>query len=831
MNTSRSIGVIPIHIILVAVTLIQASLVSADEKAKDVRVKGRVLDAKTEAPVASAMVFVRRWRCITNTDGRFHIDLPPGKWTLEAAAAQYQTSSMDIEAVPETAPFVEILLIPERFVEEHVEVTASANGGSNVIATTPVRPIEVLNVAGAFENVFRVLHTMPGVTATDEIGSRMSVRGGGPDQNMTVMDGVEIHNPYRLWGLVSAFNPETVESFELSTGAFSARYGDRLSSILTVETRSGRANSLMTGSVGLSLTDGNGILEGRLPKNAGSWLFTGRRTWYDLIAERFTDDDLPSFDDLQGKIALDLGQGRSITLSGLRSLETSDFEFSEDFDEGAQKTKTRNNVASAALFLPLGRIGTSRTIAAAYKNTDDIDVDVRFRDEMRRSNAPYDDTAFRYNDIVGFLKRGVRDYSFRQELVFRVSNRQTLEAGVETHGLDTSENLQIDVKDRPEMGLRAVHLAIDDERGYRRSGAWIIDHFHAARWLDLEAGLRFDVSSINDRKTLTPRFSATTHLSERTRLRTAYGLHTQSPGYEKLAQADYYLDFTEDGKLDIGNERAHHVLVGFERDLAPGFMARLEGFYKRFDNLIIGRLETPEEARERVANYDFPAEIRSSVPDRSMITYFPINDGQGRAYGFDLFLVRRAISSETRLTGWIAYTYTSANRRCYGRTYPFEYEQPHALSLVANFRAHQRLELSATGRITSGFPTTPPLGLYVTGIADINDLDVDGITSEIVPERDSEGRLIWGVDYGSIENLNRSRRPMYARIDFRATFVPRWGKGRWRLYVDALNVLNRKNGPVIEELAFDPDSDRPRIIEKRETTIPFIPSFGIHVRF
>ncbi|MBN2372038.1 MAG: TonB-dependent receptor plug domain-containing protein [Vicinamibacteria bacterium] len=813
------------------IILIPSPFVFSSAATPDVRVKGRVLDARTRKPVAGAMIFVRRWHGLASAEGRFHIDLPPGQWTLETVATQYQASSISVDVRADVALDVEILLIPARFIEEHVDVTANVNGGSNVIATTPVRPIEVLNVAGAFENVFRVLHTMPGVTATDEIGSRMSVRGGGPDQNMTVMDGVEIHNPYRLWGLVSAFNPETVESFELSTGAFSAKYGDRLSSILTIENRAGRTNSLMTGSVGLSLTDGNGIIEGRLPKNAGSWLLTGRRTWYDVIAERFTDDDLPSFDDFQGKVAFDLGQGRSFTLSGLRSLETSDFTFTDDFDEGAQKTKTRNNVASAALFLPVGRLGSSRTIAAAYENADDIDLDVRFRDEMRRSNAPYDDTAFSYNDIVGFLKRGVRDYSLRQELVFRVSNRQTLETGFETRRLETRENLRIDVKNRPEMGLWSSHLAVDDAHDYERSGAWLVDRIHAARWLDIEAGLRFDASSINGRKELTPRLSATTHLSEKTRLRTAYGLHTQSPGYEKLAQADYFLDFSKDGKLDIENERAHHVIVGLERDLAPGFMARLEGFYKRFDKLIIGRLETPEETRERVAAYDFPVDLQGDIPSRSMITNFPTNDGRGRAYGFDLFLVRRAVSSETRLTGWLAYTYTSANRRSYGQTYSFDYEQPHALSLVANFRAHQRLELSMTGRITSGFPATPPLGLYVSGAGDTNDFDGDGIESEIVPERDDEGRLVWGVDYGSIANINRSRRPAYARIDLRATFVPRWGKGRWRLYVDALNVLNRKNGPVIEELAYDPDSDRPRITEKRETTIPFIPSFGIHVRF
>ncbi len=100
-------------------------------------------------------------------------------------------------------------------------------------------PVEVLRTPGALDNVFRTLQTLPGVAATEEFGSRLAVRGGSPDQNLTVMDGVEVHDPYRLFGLTSAFNPETIQRFDLATGGFSAKYGDRLSSLLSVENRDG----------------------------------------------------------------------------------------------------------------------------------------------------------------------------------------------------------------------------------------------------------------------------------------------------------------------------------------------------------------------------------------------------------------------------------------------------------------------------------------------------------------------------------------------------------------------------------------------------------------
>jgi outer membrane receptor for ferrienterochelin and colicin len=799
--------------------------------AKDVRVEGRVVDAKTQQPIAEAVVFVRDWRALSDVDGRFSMALPPGRWTIEAAAGRYLPATVSIDACEECRPQVEIALLPARLIEEHVEVTASVNDGSALAATTPVRPAEVLNVAGAFENVFRVLQNLPGVTSAGEWSSRLSVRGGGPDQNMTVMDGVEIHNPYRLNGLVSAFNPETVETFELATGAFSARYGDRLSSILTIDTRPGKASTAATGSVGLSLTDSNAIAEGRLPGTAGSWLLTGRRTWYDIVAERFTEGDLPAFNDLQGKVALDLGGARTLTFTGLRSRERSDQDITEDFDRGHLDSLARNDVGSVSLLLPLGARGASRTIAAFYDNTDEINLDARFRDERRRSNAPQDDVAFSFDDAVGALTRQVRDRSLRQELSLSLNRRHLLEAGFEWHDLATRERLRFDLPGRPDEGLRPFTYSHDATRTHSREGAWLIDRAHLAGWLDLEAGLRYDRSRLNGRRELMPRLSLTARPAAGTRLRAAFGIHTQSPGYEKLLQADYAIDLAGDGRLNLANERARHYVLGIERDLALGLSARVEGFYKQFDDLLVGRLETGEEVRRRLARYDFPADLSSSVPRQPMITAQPTSDGKGRAYGFDIFLARRAVSSEARLSGWLAYTYTSANREAYGRTYPFDYEQPHALSVVANLRASQRLELSVTGRFTSGFPRTLPLGLYVTGIEDTADLDGDGRTDEVVPERDRDGRLVYAIDYGSVDDLNRGRRPWHARVDFRATFVPRWGKGRWRLYLDVLNLLGRDNGPLIEELAHDPSSTRPRIVTKRDEGFPFLPSFGIHVRF
>ena len=194
-------------------------------------------------------------------------------------------------------------------------------------------PAAVQRVAGAGDNVFHALQTLPGVSATEDWGSRLSVRGGGPDQNLTVMDGVEIHNPYRLFGITSAFNPEIVDRFELTAGGFGAKYGDRLSSILLVDNRQGTTTRRLAGSATSSFTDSNVVLEGKLPGRAsGSWLVTGRRTYYDLIAERIAKMDFPGFQDVQAKGVWDPKPGHRLTLFVLRSRESADINGARTID-------------------------------------------------------------------------------------------------------------------------------------------------------------------------------------------------------------------------------------------------------------------------------------------------------------------------------------------------------------------------------------------------------------------------------------------------------------------------------------------------------------------
>ena len=197
--------------------------------------------------------------------------------TGHAAAAPAPVALADVPLPPSATDAAARSDRPKRF-EEKVDVVAESPTAADAPAEIPVRPADVMAVAGAADNVFRTLQTLPGVAATDEFGSRLSVRGGGPDQNLTVMDGVEIHNPYRLFGLTSAFNPETVESFELYAGGLHREV--RRPPLVAARGREPRRRRRARASRdrrALSLTDANVVLEGRLARRRTGLVARHRR--------------------------------------------------------------------------------------------------------------------------------------------------------------------------------------------------------------------------------------------------------------------------------------------------------------------------------------------------------------------------------------------------------------------------------------------------------------------------------------------------------------------------------------------------------------------------
>jgi hypothetical protein len=357
----------------------------------------------------------------------------------------------------------------------------------------------------------------------------------------------------------------------------------------------------------------------------------------------------------------------------------------------------------------------------------------------------------------------------------------------------------------------------------------VFDRIQATPRLRLDPGLRLDWNGMAGETILSPRVSARIDVGRGFAVRASAGLFTQSPGYEKLLQSDYFVDLTSARELSLTSERSVHLLGALEREFAPGLVARVEGYYKSFNGLIVGRVETPAETAARVALYDFPAGLQSSVPREPQITSDPVNGADGAAYGFDLYVAHQPRSASERFAGWGSYTWGRATIDSYGRRYPFDYDRRHALSLVGTYRVKRWLELAGSARAATGFPYDPVLGLVVAA-SPVN--DESGNLVKYVPDVDANGLYIWTTTKGGVQNLNSAKLPIFARVDVRATFKPSWWSSRWQFYVEVINVLNRENaGSLDPVLSYNPGSDRPSISYNRRGSFPLLPSLGIRCRF
>jgi hypothetical protein len=798
---------------------------------------GRVLDAVSMQPIADATVQAGEMRAVTDAAGRFGLALPLGDAKISVAAEGYITDevTVTIGAAPVT---IEVVLLSRTQVREEVTVSGANVPAAPSPATIDVSPLQVRAVAGAGENIFKVLQTLPGVNATADFDSRISVRGGGPDQNLTLMDGVEIHDPYRLFGLASAFNPETVQNFELTAGGFSPKYGDRLSSILVIENRPGTSTTRVRGTVGVSFTDANVVAEGRLPGAvSGSWIVSARRTYYDLVANRIANTKLPSFADLQGRGVWNFGPGRSLTLFALTSREKTDAAFTESSTASrlGLTDNAGNDLVSASFVTTLGSRASSRTIVSWYRYSDALGADGDLQNTSARSNAP-GDSAFGRTELLFGYRLAVRDWSVREEASLKASDRHFLEAGFETHGLSTSVRWNLitgrntsEANGSSARGGTGLPSQIDSNLDSTRTGAWLLDRVHATKWLTFEAGVRVDRDSISRETIVSPRVSVNIAVRPNLRLRAATGLFTQSPGYEKLIQADYFVDLTSATSPPIKSERALHVLGAVEREMGYGLLLRTEAYYKKYDRLLIGRLETTEETAARVALYDYPPDLAWSIPTAPQITSVPTNGGTGSSYGFDVYVARRASRASDRITGWASYSWGRSDINAYNRCYPFDYDRQHAASVVGTVRIIRTLDLGTTIRVATGFPYTPVQGLRVAAQEVRSE---EGSLLRYVPQYDPNGLLVWTTDPGNVDDLNTGRLPLYARVDLRVTFRPARWHNRVQFYVEVVNVFNRKNTRGYDTtLEYDPTSDRPLITRSPTGALPIIPSFGCRVVF
>jgi len=814
-------------------------------------IAGVVTDSVSGKPIPGVNITILQTNqgTATDSDGRYRFEsLRQGEYSLEFTHVGYEkhtSASVTVEAKKQTNLNIQLR---ESYIElGTVEVSGMRYQQSQDDTRTSMiqlRPESAQQLPGVAEDVMRTLQAMPGVVTRSDFSSQLVIRGGGPDQNLIVMDDIEVFNPYRLYGLISMFNPETVSDINLLTGGFSVEYGDRLSAVLDVRNREGRRDRSIEGHVNTNITNANIVLEGKIPGGLeGSYLVSARRTYYDLIAgpiARSMDlvqDDVafPNFTDLQTRISIGPYTDHRFYINTLISRDAVNIISGENRpspDSIAVIDQTDHSVLGASWHYSPSNNFYSKLNVSWYRNIGDSDFEARFLDpSLDRDDfiGSSNTDELRMFDLDVSSLYEFRKTAVSQEVTYSTGSHELTGGGgvdILSTRLIWEANLGQSLRELlQEMNIPMIN-ELSQERRYARLFGYIKDRWRISDRFIIEPGLRMDYYTLLEGAYLSPRISTSLALDDRSTLRLSAGRYLQSPGYEKIFGQTQFFDLTDrETVAGLQPEEAMHYVAGIDRWFSNTLYVRAEVYYKDFTNLIaVDKVPGTRYVSDPIPGMDQRFASGWTDPyrvERDSLTVDPNNDASGTSRGFELFIEKQPSGIDDRLSGWISYTYSVAERNQYGRTLPFDFDQRHTLNVVTQYRLSRAFELGVRWRYGSGFPHTPPVGIRPR----IQVTEEDGdVTREV--QTDSHGFVVFNVDRGDFSNRNSDRFPDYSRLDVRLNWhTSLWGLN-WLFYLDVINITNRKN-----ILSYRYSVENAEIVERSSNMFPILPTLGISFRF
>ena len=854
--------VLPIYILLFVFSTFAPGLITAAyPQASDSlsTVEGIVRSEKGD-PIANIFVEIKSASGetegeYTSGSGKFSFEgMEAGAYTVTIENPDYvfyEIRDLNVSA-GETKYLNVTLLDRSQYSTETIEVEEGFRQRQDDLRTSVlnISPKNVKVLPGAIEDVMRSLQSLPGVTSPNDFTSQLVIRGSGPDQNLIIMDDVEIFNPYRLYGLVSMFNPETLADITLITGGFPSKYGDRLSAVLDVINREGNTERNFSLTSNVNIANANMILEGKNPfKIPGSWIVSSRRTYYDLIVGPFAknagliteDSSFPSFKDLQFKLAFGPFSKHKFLLNGIFSedgVAIISGKDREDPDSVNVNDVTKNDVVSLAWHYIPNENFISRTTVSWYKNNGVNDFEGEILDPLidkENLTEEQKDSLKAIGALLGlqfdsqyfFRKYGIGN---RSVFIDRNDNRYEFGGGFDIITTDLTYNLNLDdqfrslIQSLPNARALLDEFNIDGNNNYR-GNVFVQGRFDINKKFFYQPSLRADYYSYLKRIYLSPRINLGYAIDPLTTIRAGAGVYYQSPGYEKLVDGRTFFDLNIVDGAKLKAEESLHYILGIERWLDNTWLAKVEGYFKKFNNLIV---------QEKLTNYRYEYSLNdpsntdpSYVKDpanwtRSQmefaydsVTTVPVNIGRGDSYGIEFSLEKKYTGPDTKLYGWVNYALSFSNRVEDGIQYPYRFDQRHVFNIVLNYRVNSWFDIGARWSYATNFPFTPPVGITPRVVND--SIVVNPFTNSVV----------FNLDFGGTENKYSAQRPAYHRLDIRLSALTRFWDTDWTFYIDVMNVYNRTN-----VLGYDYSLNDDLSINRRVVgMIPILPTIGVNARF
>ncbi|MDF1574444.1 MAG: TonB-dependent receptor [Bacteroidales bacterium] len=716
-------------------------------------VSGYVRDAASGEALIAANVIIEELGTGTSTNeyGFYALSVEPGTYTFIYSYVGYAAVSRSIELAEDMVLDMELT----ELVLELEEVSISSRQinsnitrletGSTSLSIQSIRKIPAL--LGEID-VIKAIQLLPGVQVTSEGSSGFSVRGGGRDQNLILLDESVVYNASHLLGFFSIFNNDAIKEVKLYKGDIPAHSGGRLASLLDIRMKEGNSKHF-TASGGIGSISSRLTLEGPIVRDKASFLLSGRRTYADLFLLLSSDENLRKtrlyFHDLNGKLNYRINSKNRIFLSGYSGSDTyANKEFAGMVFGNRTLTLRWNHLFSNNLFSNFTLLnshyfydlGTPEGAEDFFNWNSTLD-DYGFKADFTFFPNPEHKVRFGTSGTFHVIKPG------EVSAITTGGIRQKLEL-THNHSLESAIYLSGESRLGEKLGLRyGLRYSL-----FHNVGPTTLFHYDDQYQL-VDSTYYRQGDFFHFYHGLEPRISANYILSEKQSLKASYSRTRQYLQLASNSSAGTPLEIWFPASPNVEPQLSDQLSVGYFRDfLDHKLQSSLELYYKKMNNSIDFR-----DHAQLLLNPRLDGEIRI---------------GKTTSLGAELFL-----KYETgAFSGWISYTLSRTMRKIPeingGKPYPAPYDKPHDVALVLSYDFSSRIQIAANWIYSTGIPYTVPSGRYE-------------IMGSIIP-------LYTG--------RNQYRLPDYHRLDLSLTIKGKERKGkRWRgeWNFTAYNAYARKN--------------------------------------
>ena len=791
-----------------------------------VTVSGYVFDAKTGEALIQCNVYDKNTMTgvVTNNFGYFSLSLPnsnsPG--IIVFSYLGYETREV---ATSGKGAVLNIKLTPKQ--TNLNEVTIEAEKNNNEILSTDMgkmsmkaAEINAIPAIGGETDVLKAITLLPGIKQGVDGSSGFYVRGGGPDQNLILLDGVPLYNPYHLWGFLSTFNADAINNIEITKGAFPARYGGRLSSVLDITMKDGN-NLKWDKDVTIGLLSAKFMASGPIKKDVSSIMISARRTYADLIymliyqMQNSSDDDTEK----KGYNFTDINLKYNYKFSGKDRLFVSAY-FSRDKYFYKQKyevpfdnfTTTEKIERSEGW----GNITASARWNHLFGQKIFMNTTVYFSGYNYYTNNYYDNKSDEPEEIpnkenkVEYSSR-VEDISIKQDYQYFPSDKHQIRFGIGSIFHYFKPGVSVYAS---ETGKETIenNMTKNDIRATELS-AYIEDNFDLSRVIKLNAGVRISGFLVDNTGYFSaqPRISTRFLLSKNTSLKIGYAKMTQYIHLLTSSSIVQSSDLWVPSTKNIKPEHSQQLSAGVSSLFKNKYLLEIEGYYKTMDNLI----EYKDGANFMDSGTTWEDKVAS---------------GKGDSYGVEFFLKKKA----GKLTGWIGYTLSWTNRKFedinFGREFPFRYDRRHDISLVAMYKFNEKWSLNGTWVYYTGNAVSVPTYAYA---APGYDGKFHTWSSFPSPYMTTGSDIIYSGIIESYESRNNYRLPAYHRLDVSATYSWKKKKTSQKLSFGITNLYNRMNPSFYYSTShyLDNETNEPVLMYYKVTLFPFMPTLSYKISF